>query len=126
MKRTFLLILVIFLLAFVGDAYAADESDMDALQQESLQRVEMVVYGAPGTGGMFSRLGRAERDLFGMELPGSLTERQQALLTFVEDGVLTQPSLVFKISVAEWLTMSKVNSSQPLADRIATLEMALE
>jgi hypothetical protein len=67
-----------------------------------------------------------ERDLFGMELPGSLTERQQALLTFVEEGTPTQPSLIFKVSVAEWVTISKVNPSLPLADRMANLEMALE
>ena len=126
MKRTVLLILVFSLLVFAGRAYAADDGDEGSLQQESLQKVETVVYGAPGTGGLFMRLGRVERDLFGMELPGSLTERQQALLTFVEEGTPSQPSLVFKTSVAEWVTTSEVNPSQPLADRMATLELALE
>ena len=128
MKRTILLFFVLFsILLFTVPAYTADTNDIESsIQQESLQRVEAVVYGAPGAGGMFLRLGRVERDLFGMELPGSLTERQQALLTFVEEGTPTQPSLVFKISVAEWVTMNRVNPSQPLADRMAILEMALE
>ena len=127
MKLTNLLILLFSLLMFAGGAHATDDLGMESSpQQEYLQRVESVVYGAPGAGGMFLRLARVERDLFGMELPGSLTERQQALLSFVEEGTPTQPSLVFKIGVAEWITMSKVNPSQPLADRMATLEMTLE
>ena len=127
MKRTILLILVFSIFVFAGGVYAADDGDIESsVQQESLQKVETVVYGAPGTGGMFLRLGRVERDLFGMELPGSLTERQQALLTFVEEGTPTQPSLVFKTSVAEWVTTGKANPSQPLADRMAILEMELE
>jgi hypothetical protein len=126
MKCTTLFIIVLSFLIFAGGANAADDDMEGSLQQESLQRVEAVVYGAPGAGGMFLRLARVERDLFGMELPGSLTERQQALLSFVEEGTPTQPSLVFKISVAEWITMNRVNPSQPLADRMATLEMALE
>ena len=127
MKRTVLLILVFSLLIFTSGAYAADYGDAESsLQQESLQKVEMIIYGAHGTGGLFMRLSRVERDLFGMELPGSLTERQQALLNFVEEGTPTQPSLVFKIAVAEWVTTNKVNPSQPLAERVAILEMALE
>ena len=127
MKRTFLLVFVFSVLIFAGRIYAADDSDMDGSpQQESLKKVETVVYGAPGAGGMFLRLARVERDLFGMELPGSLTERQQALLSFVEEGTPTQPSLVFKTGVAEWITMSKTNPSQPLADRMSNLEVALE
>ena len=126
MKRSLSLI-VFALLIFAGGAYAADESDIEgSIHQESLQRIETIVYGAPGTGGMLLRLSRVERDLFGMELPGSLTERQQALLAFVEDGTPSQPSLVFKIGVAECVTMTKVNPSQPLADRMAVLEISLE
>jgi hypothetical protein len=121
-------VLVLSFFIFAGAAYAADETmpAEDSPQQESLQRVEKVVYGAPGAGGMFMRLARVERDLFGMELPGSLTERQQALLNFVEEGTPTQPSLVFKINVAEWVTLNKVNPSLPLADRTSNLEMSLE
>ena len=127
MKRMLLLVLALFSLILAGGAYAADEGDIESsVHQESIARVETVIYGAPGAGGMFMRLERIERDLFGMELPGSLTERQQALLTFVEDGTPTQPSLIFKIGVAEWITNTQVNPSQPLSDRMAVLEIALE
>ena len=128
MKRIFLHILFFTLLLSVCRAYAADETPVDeeTPQQESLQRVEAVVYGAPSAGGLFLRLAKVERDLFGMELPGSLTERQQALRSFIEEGTATQPSLIFKIGVAEWVTLSKVNPSLPLADRMSNLEITLE
>jgi hypothetical protein len=122
---------MIFLLSvclFSNRAFAADtvSNAEETPQQQSLERVERVVYGASSSGGMFLRLARVERDLFGMELPGSLTERQQALLSFVEEGTATQPSLVYKIGAAEWVTLNRVNPSLPLADRMSNLEVALE
>jgi hypothetical protein len=128
MKRILFCVLFFSLSLSVCRAYAADETPVDegTPQQESLQRVETVVYGAPSAGGLFLRLAKVERDLFGMELPGSLTERQQALRAFIEEGTPTQPSLVFKVGIAEWVTLSKVNPSLPLADRMSNLEITLE
>jgi hypothetical protein len=127
MKRIICSILFFSLLLFVCRAYAADTpADEETPQQESLQRVETVVYGAPSAGGLFLRLAKVERDLFGMGLPGSLTERQQALRAFIEEGTATQPSLVFKVGIAEWVTLSRVNPSLPLADRMSSLEITLE
>ncbi|MDR3164876.1 MAG: hypothetical protein LBU13_04800 [Synergistaceae bacterium] len=127
MKRIVFRMLFFSLLLFSCCAYAAETpTDEGTPQQESLRRVETVVYGAPSAGGMFLRLAKVERDLFGMELPGSLTERQQALLGFIEEGTPTQPSLVFKVGVAEWVTLNKANPSLPLADRISNLEITLE
>lgn len=129
MKNHAPMIFVLLVCLFANGAFAADDAILNAEetpQQQYLERVEKVVYGAPSSGGMFLRLARVERDLFGMELPGSLTERQRALLGFVEEGTATQPSLVYKIGVAEWVTLSRVNPSFPLSDRMSNLEMALE
>ncbi|MDR0764500.1 MAG: hypothetical protein LBE65_02785 [Synergistaceae bacterium] len=128
MKRIMFRVLFFSLLLSVCRAHAADETPADegTPQQESLQRAETVVYGAPSAGGLLLRLAKMERDLFGMELPGSLTERQQALLNFIESGTPTQPSLVFKVGVAEWVTLNRVNPSLPLADRMSNLEITLE
>ncbi|MDR3279581.1 MAG: hypothetical protein LBT23_03620 [Synergistaceae bacterium] len=127
MKRlAFALLALLFVVFFAGLAPAAESEEETTPQQKSLEQVETVVYGSPGSGGMFIRLARAERDLFGMELPGSLTERQQALLNFVEEGTPTQPSLIFKIGVAEWVTLNKVNPAIPLSDRVSNLEVNLE
>jgi hypothetical protein len=127
MKRLVLTVLILSLaVLFVNQSIAAEVAPEETVQQKSLERVESVIYGTPATGGMFIRLARVERDLFGMELPGSLTERQQALLSFVEDGTPTQPSLIFKIGVAEWVTTSRVNPRIPLSERISNLEYSLE
>jgi hypothetical protein len=127
MKRlVFLSITTLLLFAFANQAMAADEVSSEKTPLTALEKVESVIYGSAGTGGMFLRLAKVERDLFGMELPGSLTERQQALLTFVEEGSGTQASLVFKIGVAEWVTLNRVNPSISLAERIANLEGILE
>jgi hypothetical protein len=117
---------MLLLVLFAGCASSAVSEDETTPQRQSLERVETVVYGAPGSGGLFIRLARVERDLFGMELPGSLTERQRSMLNFVEEGTPTQPSLIFKIGAAEWVTLSRVNPSVPLSDRVSGLEVALE
>lgn len=109
-----------------GCLWAADSVSADRTLPQGLDRVESVLYGQPLTGGLLLRLSKVERDLFGMELPGSLTERQQALQVFVEDGSASQPSLLFKISVAEWVTLQRANPSWPLSNRVAHLETTLE
>lgn len=121
------MILIIALMTLsAGSLWAADDATEDRTPLQGLDRVESVLYGQPLTGGLLLRLSKVERDLFGMELPGSLTERQQALQVFVEEGNASQPSLLFKISVAEWVTLRRTNPSWPLSDRVSHLETTLE
>jgi hypothetical protein len=126
MKR-FAIIVLLFLMTsrFTGVSIAADETT-EPLPMQGLEKVESIVYGTPGTGGLLLRLSKIERDLFGMELPGSLTERQFALENFVGKGTSGQPSMLFKTAVAEWVTLRKVYSPASLADRIVALEQTLE
>lgn len=93
---------------------------------QTLERIETIVYGAPQGGGLIARLEHAEKDVFGRELPGSLTERQTAMLDFLEKGSTTQPSLLFKLSVAEWAVSKEVHPGWSLARRVDTLEAVLE
>jgi hypothetical protein len=129
MKRFSAVIIVIFIVLFIvlsaGIPFAADDT-AENMPLQGLEKIESIVYGAPGTGGLLLRLSKVERDLFGMELPGSLTERQEALENFVEKGNAGQPSLLFKANVAEWVTLKRVNTINPLADRINALERTLE
>lgn len=127
MKRKFWgIVVLLFILSFTSAAFADEDPSDDTTPLQGLDRVESVLYGAPLSGGLLLRLSKVERDLFGMELPGSLTERQQALQTFVEDGNASQPSLLFKIGVAEWVTLRRVNPSMPFGERVASLERTLE
>ena len=107
-------------------SYASDVAADGAPAFQTLERIETIVYGSPQSGGLLSRLNTAEKDVFGRELPGSLTERQTAMLDFLEKGTTTQPSLLFKLSVAEWAVVQQIHPEWSLAKRIDTLETVVE
>ena len=67
-----------------------------------------------------------EKDLYGTELQGSLADRQSAHIDFLEKGSDGQPSLLFKLSVAEWGLEVVNNAALPLAERIPVVERRLE
>ena len=117
---------VFLLTACVSFSSAADNQTDARSVLHGIDRIENIVYGAPQSGGLLQRLSSVEKELFGMELPGSLTERELALVKFVEEGSPTQPSLIFKISVAEWVTLHRLNPTISLTTRINTLEKSLE
>jgi len=126
-KKMLTLSLVIFLVfASISLAFASDEIADGGPAFQTLERIEIIVYGSPQGGGLLSRLNTAEKDVFGRELPGSLTERQTAMLDFLEKGTTTQPSLLFKLSVAEWAVIQEIHPGWSLAKRIDTLEAVVE
>ncbi len=93
---------------------------------EVLERAETIIYGNVREGGLLTRLNEVETTVFGRELPGSLTERQTALIDFLENGTETQPSVLFKISVAEWGVSQEIHPTWPLTRRIGAMEVILE
>lgn len=93
---------------------------------EMLERIETIIYGSKREGGLLNRLNDVERTIFGRELPGSLTERQTALIDFLERGTDTQPSVLFKLSVAEWGVSQEIHPTWPLTRRIDAMEGILE
>lgn len=93
---------------------------------EMLNRIETIVYGMPHDGGLLNRLNEVEKAVFGRDLPGSLTERQTALLDFLEKGTGAQPSLLFKLSVAEWALEQQIRPTWSLVKRIDSMENILE
>lgn len=108
-------------------APVAMAADADAaVPDQGLARLEELLYGSAMSGGLFLRLSKVESDLFGMELPGSLTERMQAMQMFVEEGSASQPSLLFKMGVAEWVTFHRTNAIKPMTERVSSLETTLE
>lgn len=93
---------------------------------EMLERIETIVYGNKRDGGLINRLNEVEKTIFGRELPGSLTERQAALMDFLERGTTTQPSVLFKLSVAEWGVSQEIHPTWSLIRRIDAMEGILE
>ncbi|MCF4150694.1 TrbI/VirB10 family protein [Dethiosulfovibrio sp. F2B] len=118
--KVFLAVAAIFLICSV--AWASDEAPVF----KQLDDMEKIVYGEVGTGGLIDRLNRVEKTLFGRELPGTVAERQAALARFVREGTDTQPSLLFKMSIAEWITEQVSTPEKPIVDRIGALERKLE
>lgn len=120
-------VLVLACAAFVllGVAFQGAAQD-DASTFHVMGRVEQLVYGGVRTGGLIDRLNSVERDMFGRELPGSIAERQTALLNFIEKGTEYQPSLLFKLGVAEWAVERRVDSLAPVVRRVESLEVQLE
>lgn len=107
---------------FVGTSWASDESP--AFQR--LDSMEKVIYGEPRSGGLISRLSDIEKSLFGRELPGTIAERQTAVVNFLEKGSESQPSLLFKLAIAEWITEQNSQPARSVTDRIRSLERKLE
>lgn len=124
MRRTFL-VLVCAAALLIGAVPAVSAQD-DVSTFHVMSRVEQLVYGGERTGGLIDRLNSVERDMFGRELPGSIAERQTALLTFIEKGTEYQPSLLFKLGVAEWAVERRIDSLAPVVRRVDTLEVQLE
>lgn len=117
-----------------GTAASADQAAAQPIMQTgdntapfyALERAETIIYGGPQTGGLLPRISRAEKDVFGRELPGSLTERQTAMLNFLEKGSATQPSLLYKLSAAEWATTKQTHPEWALARRVDSIEMTID
>lgn len=93
---------------------------------QKLESMENLVYGGVRSGGLIARLIDLEKTLFGRELPGTVAERQTALMNFVEKGSEAQPSLFFKLAVAEWITEQNTDPQMSIVHRVAALERKLE
>jgi hypothetical protein len=123
-------------MAATQTATSADQTAVSAMSQVgpdstnqpfyALERAETIIYGGPQTGGLLPRISKAEKDVFGRELPGSLTERQTAMLNFLEKGSATQPSLLYKLSTAEWATTRQTHPEWALARRVDNIEMTID
>lgn len=123
MKRFSVVFLMVFLHLFIAlTAFAQEETPVF----KRIGDLEKTVYGEPQPGGLIVRLSSIEKELFGRELPGSVAERQNALFNFVEKGSDSQPSFLFKLSVAEWVTEQFVYPLKPAVTRLRDLEKKLE
>jgi len=114
-------------LAMIAILVFASWSGAEESVFQTLGEIENLVYGQEVMGGgLVSRLGQVEKDLFGRELPGSLSERQQSLLSFLKQGTPVQPSFLFKLGVAEWAVLQQVRPEMAASSRISDLEKQVE
>lgn len=125
-KKLIVTLLAICSMMFAASAFAADAAGDAGPVFQVLERIETIVYGSVNGGGLLTRLSNVERDVFGRELPGSLTERQTAMLNFLEKGSDSQPSLLFKLAVAEWGVDQKIDPEIGITKRVDSMESILE
>jgi hypothetical protein len=90
-----------------------------------MERVETIVYGEPSKGGLIERLNTVEKDLFGRDLPGSIAARHSGILNFLEVGTPDQPSMLFKLGVAEWAIGQTSQEQKAALKRVEDLEIAV-
>ena len=120
MKKYSAVVLAVYLCC--APVFAVGNADAPKL----IDQLEQTVYGKVRAGSLVSRLDAVEKDLYGTKLQGTLAERQAAHIDFVEKGSNGQPSLLFKMSVAEWGLELLNNGVLPLVSRIPVVEKRLE
>ena len=118
------------MLVFVSSACIASEAVPDpdfngGSSRQMMESIEKIIYGYVGQGGIIDRLARVESDLFGRSLPGTIAERHAAILTFLDVGTEEQPSMMFKLGVAEWVVDKKIRASEAAVRRLEDLETNL-
>ena len=124
---------ILFLLAFMASACLASEAvpdpDLKATvtgsSHQMMAQIERIIYGYVMQGGLIERLAKVEEDLFGRSLPGTMAERHAAILNFLDIGTDEQPSMIFKLGIAEWIVNKKIRASEPAARRLEDLEVNL-
>lgn len=110
---------------WAADTKATEEEEKSSSMQ-MMERVETIVYGEPSKGGLIERLNSLEKELFGRSLPGSISERHTAILNFLEVGTADQPSMLFKLGVAEWIVRQNVQPRRSALKRLESLETELD
>jgi len=120
-----LVLILVSVFGFSAVGFSAEESEEPSTLQ-LLDRTESMVFGEGRTGGLIARLTDLEISMFGRELPGSISDRQNALINFIEKGTPAQPPMLFKLGVAEWVLNQMVFPLDPIESRISKLEKILE
>ncbi|MBQ7560116.1 MAG: hypothetical protein IJT20_07735 [Synergistaceae bacterium] len=128
MKAVKICALILFVFAssvcFASDAVPAPDLTTGSSQQ-MMSQIEKIIYGYVLQGGLIERLAKVEEDLFGRSLPGTMAERHAAILNFLDIGTDEQPSMMFKLAIAEWVVDKKIRASEPAARRLEDLEVNL-
>ncbi|MCR4818609.1 MAG: hypothetical protein K5841_06600 [Fretibacterium sp.] len=122
MKKIFLAVAIMLSAFLIPAGVAAADENSSAQMMET---IETILYGESSKGGLIERLSTAEEALFGRSLPGTVAERHTAILNFLDIGTEDQPSMLFKLGVAEWIVGKKINATQPAMPRLEALEMNL-
>ena len=124
--KIFLAIILVFASSVCLASDAVEDPDLvQGSSGQMMAQIETIIYGYVAKGGLIERLGKVEEDLFGRSLPGTIAERHAAILTFLEIGTDEQPSMLFKLGVAEWVVNKRIRASESASKRLEDLEVNL-
>ena len=128
MKAVRICAVVLFLfsasISFASEA-VPDPDLSGGSSHQMMEQIEKLIYGYELQGGLIERLAKVEEDLFGRSLPGTMAERHAAILNFLDKGTDEQPSMIFKLGIAEWIVDKKIRASEPASRRLEDLETNL-
>ena len=125
-KAVYALILLVLMSSACIASEAVPDPDLNSgSSRQMMESIEKIIYGYVGQGGIIDRLAKVESDLFGRSLPGTIAERHAAILTFLDVGTEEQPSMMFKLGVAEWVVDKKIRASEAAVRRLEDLETNL-
>ena len=116
------------MLVFAASVCIASEAVPDpepGSSRQMMESIEQLIYGYVNKGGLIDRLSKVESDLFGRSLPGTIADRHAAILNFIETGTDEQPSMMFKLGIAEWVVDKKIHATEPAIKRLENLEVNL-
>ncbi len=120
------LVLFVFASSICFASEAVPDPDLTSgSSHQMMSQIEKIIYGYVLQGGLIERLSKVEEDLFGRSLPGTMAERHAAILNFLDIGTDEQPSMMFKLGIAEWIVDKKIRASEPAARRLEDLEVNL-
>ena len=129
MKAVKILLIAIFVMTasscFASEAVTDPDINAGSSSRQMMEQIEKLIYGYTSQGGLIERLAKVEEDLFGRSLPGTIAERHAAILNFLDVGTDEQPSMMFKLGVAEWVVDKKIRASEPAAKRLEDIEVNL-
>ena len=129
MKAVKVLVIALMLAVLPAACFASEavpDPDLSGgSSRQMMEQIEKIIYGYVAQGGLIDRLSKVEGDLFGRSLPGTIAERHAAILNFLDIGTDEQPSMMFKLGVAEWVVDKKIRASEPAVRRLEDLETNL-
>ena len=124
--KIFLMISFLLISSVCIASEAVPDPDLNGgSSRQMMEQIEKIIYGYVAKGGLIERLSKVEEDLFGRSLPGTIAERHAAILNFLETGTDEQPSMIFKLGVAEWVVDKKIRASEAASKRLEDLEVNL-
>lgn len=113
-----MLLTVLVLLTTLNPVFAQIETSTFL---ESLESIEMTLYGEILPGAIIERLEQIEKDVFGVTSTGSVVDRISSIRPVAGGGLGAKVSVAYKLSAIEWFLRRRV-TSEPVMTKLDRLE----